>query len=168
MIPLAIPPALTGIGLISVWNHPFSSFIYDSNLMPVLAGLARFTPLAVIIILVQMQRTDKSLIEAARIIQKNRLKTILQIKFPLFLPGIIVTAIVLFILTMSELSATLLIIPPGYQTLSIRIFNFLHYGASAAVAGLCLTVVIITLCTGFIALVIYSLWSKILPSTRIA
>ena len=35
--PLAIPPPLIGIGLITIWNQPLFSGVYGSSLMPVLA-----------------------------------------------------------------------------------------------------------------------------------
>ena len=34
-------------------------------------------------------------------------------------------------------------VPPGRETITIRIFNYLHYGGSEEVAGLCLLIVVL-------------------------
>ena len=62
-------------------------------------------------------------------------------------PGLIVAGMTVFLLTIGELSATLLVLPPGRNTLAVKTYNLLHYGASDAVAGLCLLLVV----TGWLA-----------------
>lgn len=64
--PLAIPPSLIGIGLIAIWNRPLFSGVYGSSLMPVLAGLARFAPLAVMVLAAQFRRIDHSAMSRSR------------------------------------------------------------------------------------------------------
>ena len=39
---------------------------------------------------------------------------------------------------LGELVASILVVPPGVTTLSIRIFGLLHYGIEDQVAGVCL------------------------------
>jgi iron(III) transport system permease protein len=148
--PLAIPPPLIGIGLIAVWNKPLFSGVYGSSLMPVLAGLARFAPLAVMVLAAQFRRIDPLLIDAARILQPGRSQVWKHVWLPMLLPGILAAAGISFALTTGELGATLLVAPPGQSTLTMRIYNFLHYGASDAVAGLCLMMTAITLATGIV------------------
>ena len=41
-----------------------------------------------------------------------------------------------FVLCLGELGSTLLTIPPGMETLSLRIYNLMHYGAHDIVAAL--------------------------------
>jgi hypothetical protein len=38
----------------------------------------------------------------------------------------------------------------------MRIYNYLHFGSSADVAGLCLMMTILTLASGFIAILVFS------------
>ena len=40
-----------------------------------------------------------------------------------------------------DLAASVLVVPPGVTTLSIRIFGLLHYGVEDQVAGICLALV---------------------------
>lgn len=149
--PLAIPPALIGIGLITIWNRSLPFEVYGTSLMPVLAGLARFTPLAVIVLVAQLRNINPLLIDAANILQTSRWQTWRQIWLPMLTPGLLAAAGIVFALTTGELGATLLVAPPGHATLTIRIYNFLHYGASSVVAGLCLMMAVTILIAGVIA-----------------
>jgi len=65
----------------------------------------------------------------------------LEIELPLLLPGIGAGAAVVFLLGLGELGATLLVVPPGSGTLALRIYNYLHYGASDSVAALALCLI---------------------------
>jgi iron(III) transport system permease protein len=48
-----------------------------------------------------------------------------------------------FILSLGELGTTLLVIPPGRETIPIKIYNLMHYGADQLVAALCLILIVI-------------------------
>ena len=167
-VPLAVPASLIGIGLIAVWNSPGWSSLYGSSLMPVLAALARFTPLAAIVLLVQLRRIDPLLVDAARVSQVSPLRSWLQIRLPMLAPGLLAAAAVVFALSLGELGATLIVAPPGQATLTMRIYNYLHYGASSTVAGLCLMMVAAALAAGCLALLVLGAWSRLLgPDPRL-
>ncbi len=160
LLPLAIPPPLVGIGLIALWNKPMVFDIYGTTLMPVLAALVRFTSFAVLVLAVQLKYIDSLLIDAARIIQSHRSKIWLKIWLPMVLPGIMAAAGITLALTIGELGATLLVAPPGQATLTMRIYNFLHYGASSGVAGLCLLMAGIALAAGLVAIGALAWWAR--------
>jgi len=151
VIPLAIPAPLVGAGMVGIFNQPWLTGLYNSAWMPILAGLARFFPLAVLALAAQYQRVDPLLLDAARVFQKNRWRSALWVRLPLMAPGLIAAASLVFALTLGELGATLIVIPPGQNTLSLRIYNYLHYGASDVVARLCLLVLGLTLAGGVAA-----------------
>jgi len=162
LAPLSLPAPLVGIGLIAIWNHPFLTSIYGKPVMPVLATLARFTPFAVVVLLAQLRRVDPALIAAARVFQKNPLQGWLQVHLPLLAPGLLAAASLTFVLSIGELGATLLVVPPGQSTVTIRIYNFLHYGATDTVAGLCLLVTFATLVFGLLAAAALGGWARLL------
>ena len=159
-LPLAIPAPLTGIGLINLWNQAFISQVYNSWMMPVLAALARFTPIAALIMTAQLRRINPRLIEAAEILQPRRIYKSFWIRLPLVGPGLLAGTLLTFILSLGELGATLLVVPAGKSTLTIRIYNFLHYGASETVASLCLAITLLALGFGMIAALILFTWGK--------
>jgi iron(III) transport system permease protein len=160
LLPLAIPAPLVGVGLIALWNRPQVPGIYGSAAMPVLAALARFTPFAAILVMSQMRRIDRRLIEAASV-QAGMVRVWARVRGPLLLPGLLAAAAVTFALTLGELGATLLVVAPGDQTLTIRIYNYLHYGASDAVAGLCLALALTAVAAGVVAVVAIGAWSHL-------
>ncbi|HNT54749.1 MAG TPA: ABC transporter permease subunit [Anaerolineaceae bacterium] len=160
-LPLAVPAPLIGIALIMAINHPPWSLVYASAAMPVLAAVSRFLPFATILMAAQINRTDPLLLDAAQIACANPIRRLVKIQLPLLAPGFLAAAILIFSLTLSELGATLLVIPPGRATLTLRIYNYLHYGASAEVAGLGLMLVGV-LVLAFLLLVLgYSLWLRL-------
>ena len=163
--PLAIPAPLIGIGLISIWNRPLWPGVYGSAMMPILAALARFAPFAAIALLAQMRRVDPLLVDAARVSPVHPLRAWLQVRLPMLAPGLLAAASLVFALSLGELGATLLVAPPGKATLTMRIYNYLHYGASDTVAGLCLMMVAAVLVAGGLALLMLAGWSRLLPET---
>jgi iron(III) transport system permease protein len=160
-VPLAIPAPLIGIGLIALWNRPHLPGVYGSAAMPVLASLARFTPFAAIIVMSQLRRIDPLLIDAARVLGGGGLRPWLRVRLPLLLPGLLAAACVAFALTLGELGATLLVAAPGDQTLTMRIYNYLHFGASDAVAGLCLAMALAAIAAGLLAMLVLTAWSRL-------
>jgi iron(III) transport system permease protein len=88
----------------------------------------------------------------------------------MLVPGLLAAAGIVFALTTGELGATLLVAPPGQATLTIRIYNFLHYGASSVVAGLCLMMAVTILIAGIIAVLALAgrsnLYSKIIARRK--
>lgn len=134
MLPLAIPPPLTGIGLISFWNQGGPG-PYGTVLMPVIAAAGRFIPVAAVILAARLRGIDPLLIDAARVLERNPLRVLYRVRLPLSRPALVIAAAFLFALSMGELGATLLVVPPGSSTLTIRLYNYLHYGATGMVAG---------------------------------
>jgi iron(III) transport system permease protein len=157
LFPLAIPAPLVGIGLVTIFSQRGMGLIYGTLWMPVLANLIRFAPLAFITMSVQLKRMDRGLLDSASVFQKNRIHGFIKIYLPMMLPGIIASFLVVFILTTGELGATLLVSPPGRSTLTMRIYNYMHYGSSQMIAGLCLTMLALSLSIG---LIVYRLFRK--------
>ena len=48
---------------------------------------------------------------------------------------------IVFILAFGELGTTLLVMPPGRETIPIKIYNLMHYGAEDLVAALCIILI---------------------------
>lgn len=163
--PLAIPAPLAGIGVITIWNRPAWIDLYGSSLAPAMATSARFAPFAALIMAAQWRRLDHLLIDAARVHQTSALRTWLQVRLPMLAPGLAAAACVVFALSIGELGATLLVTPAGASTLTMRIYNYLHYGASGTVAGLCLVMTAVALGAVGLALGILGGWNIIGSST---
>ncbi|MCK5669868.1 iron ABC transporter permease [Candidatus Bathyarchaeota archaeon] len=155
-LPLALPSSLVGIGLIIGYNT-WLPVVYGTMIMPVIAVITRFTSLAAIIVYAQKKKMDGLLFDAADLFEVRRNDALRRVKLPLQIRGIAAAALVLFAFSLGELGATLLVVPPGSETLTIRIFNYLHYGGSEEVAGLCLVMVITMMTLSGLAAYAYNL-----------
>ncbi len=144
-LPLAVPAPLVGMGLVSMWNRALPMEVYGTAAMPVLAALSRFVPFSALVMVAQLRRLDPRLLEAARVLRPGWFVTRTRIWLPMVAPGLIAAAAVCFALTIGELGATLIVAPPGRATVTMRVYNLLHYGADEQVAGLCLMIVLVTL-----------------------
>jgi iron(III) transport system permease protein len=127
--------------------------------MPVFASVSRFASFAVIILFVQTRSIDPALFDAARVFSRDTIHTMLHITLPLLAPGLIIASAILGALTLGELGATLIVTPPGFGTLAIKIYNYLHYGAATEVAGLCLLMVTSTLLAG-LCIIAVLIWRR--------
>lgn len=141
-LPLAIPPILLGIGLVKAWNRPVTDWVYSSSFIIVLGYIAHFLPFAIRIIYSNLRQINPVLEEAGALCQQSQLIVVRRIVLPLAANGIFIGFFITFILALGELGTSLLIMPPGLSTLPIKIYNYLHYGALASVASLCLLLLV--------------------------
>ena len=163
LFPLSFPASFVGIGEIALWNSVFSGFLYGTDWIPWLANLARYLPLAVLVMSALAGTLDPQMIETTRLFQRNPLRRLLQIYLPLLTPALFVSFILIFAFSLGELSATMLVLPPGRSTLTLRILNFLHYGSPQTVAGLSLMLVILAILAAGIAFYFWNQWRNLLP-----
>lgn len=148
LLPFAVPATVLGVGLIKLWNRPVTDYIYGTSLMVLIAYVAHFIPFIVRIILADLKRVDVALEEAAFLTTSGWSRVMRRIVAPLCIPGISISFFLGFILCFGDLSTTILILPPGRETVPIKIYNLMHYGAEHMVSALCLIVVTILLTAG--------------------
>lgn len=141
LLPFLLPPALTGIGLIALWSPVRSIDFYGSPAMTVAAELARFTPVSVAVLATWFLRTDPAQVDAAMVTGTSLRRIVCGVLIPLATPGLVVAAGLVFVLSLGEIGANLLVTPAGSATLTMKTYNYLHYGGSQAAAGLCLLLV---------------------------
>jgi iron(III) transport system permease protein len=156
---LAIPSSLTGMGILTLFATT-SIGPMTILFLPVLAGIVRFLPVAVIIISAQVHMIDPVLLDAARFLGDLGSASYRRVVAPMIAPGLFIAAVFLFALTLGELGATLLVAAPGHQTLTMKIYNYLHYGSFSAVAGLSVLMALITTIATLLTLYGISIWIK--------
>ena len=137
-IPFAVPPIVLGIGLIGVWNHPLTTWIYGSSMIIVIGYFAHFVPFAIRSIGSGIKQIHPHLEEMGFISVKGPLRVIRKIVIPLAGPEMVAAFFITFVLCMGELGTTLLVIPPGRGVIPVTIHNYMHYGAEHMTAALCL------------------------------
>jgi iron(III) transport system permease protein len=158
--PLAIPASLIGISMIYLTNQTWLRSEILFNLLPSVAYVMRFSPLAALILVAFMRRNDPLLHETAEVFQASTWRRRVFVELPMLAPGLLAASGLVFALSLGELSATLMIVPPGRATLAMRIYNYLHYGASDVVAGLGLLLVAGVLAAGAGFAILGALWGR--------
>jgi iron(III) transport system permease protein len=146
-IGLAVPAPLWGVWVIAMLNHPADSMLapltmlYDRTLLaPILVQLVRALPITALWLWSQFTSVPQDLLEAARSEGAPWYTQLFRVALPLRLPGLAAAAGIALVLAVSELSATLLVVPPGVTPLSVRIFQQLHQGVDGRVAALALSI----------------------------
>jgi iron(III) transport system permease protein len=97
--------------------------IYQTLVMLIFAYLVRFLPEATGAIRTGLLQISPRLEEAARSLGLSRRRAILRITIPLLQPGIWAGFALVFLSTIKELPATLLLGPTGYTTLATQIWS---------------------------------------------
>ncbi len=135
----AVPSTIIGVGLIALWNRsgPFGA-LYGTDAMLLLAYLARFVPVAALILAATTQTVSVSQEEAAAVSGVGWLRTMRGIVLPQLRVGIAAAWVVAFVLAFGELGASILVAPPGEATLPIRIYTIIANTSSSNVAMLAL------------------------------
>jgi iron(III) transport system permease protein len=144
-LPFAFPATLFGIALISFWNRPMVDFVYTTITILIIAYIGRFIPFAVRIILTGLGQVNPAMYEAGAIFEGSWLKRLFYIDLPLAKRGLLASWILVFVFSMGELGATLLVVPPGTGTVALKIYTLMHYGAGPLVAALALILITINL-----------------------
>lgn len=135
----AVPSTIVGVGLIGLWNRsgPFG-VVYGTDGMYLLAYLARFVPVATLILAASMRYVPLSHEEAAAVSGVGWLRTMWRIVFPQIRLGAIAAWVIAFVLAFGELGVSVLIAPPGEATLPIRVYTLIANTPSSHVAILAL------------------------------
>ncbi len=135
----AVPSTIVGVGLIGLWNRPgVFGTVYGTDAMFVLAYLARFVPVAALILSTAVRYVPISHEEAAAAAGAGWLRTMYRIVLPQLRLALAAAWIVVFVLSFGELGASVLIAPPGESTLPIRIYTIIANTPPAQVAALAL------------------------------
>ena len=135
----AVPSTVVGVALIGLWNRPgVLGGVYGTDAMFILVYLARFTPVAALILAAAVRYVPISHEEAAAAAGAGWLHTMRRIVLPQLQYGLAAAWIVVFVLSFGELGASVLVAPPGESTLPIRIYTIAANAPPAQVAVLAL------------------------------
>ena len=85
----ALPSTVIGIGLISLWNRPWTNFIYATPVIIVLGYLARYTALTSRITVSALAQIPPSMEEAAQVVGAGWLRRLNLIVAPLAKRGLV-------------------------------------------------------------------------------
>jgi iron(III) transport system permease protein len=140
---LALPGTGIGIAYLRAFREPLpymgTALIGMWIVIPIVLGVRRL-PYTVRGTFSSLLIVHKSFEEAAESVGAPKMKTFKDVTLPLIWKGVLVGSLYSFILALQEASATLLLVVPGHEMMTVGIFNFYIGGSinEAAALGLIL------------------------------
>ncbi|MEA2395863.1 MAG: iron(III) transport system permease protein [Solirubrobacteraceae bacterium] len=138
----ALPGIVVALAFILVSVHHVRA-IYQTTLLLLLAYAVLFLPLALVGVRAALLQASPTHEQTARSLGCGPLAVLRRVTLPLIAPGLGAAATLVFLSTVTELTATLLLAPIGTQTLATEVWSntkSLAYGAAAPYAALMVAV----------------------------
>ncbi len=139
----ALPGVVVALSLVLLVNR-FLPFLYATPLIVVMAYVLRHMPQAVRASESALGRLSPVLEEASRSLGRTSLQTLFQVTIPLVLPGLLAGGALVFLTSLKELPATLLLRPAGFDTLAVRVWIWAEEGFYMQAAPAALLVVLVS------------------------
>ena len=117
----ALPGVVVALTLV-FFGARYVPWIYQTRTLLVIGYVILFIPQAVGNIRARLLQISPSLEESARSLGRTPTRVLLEVTFPLLRSGLLTGAALVFLTTMKELPATLLLGPTGFHTLATRIW----------------------------------------------
>jgi iron(III) transport system permease protein len=134
---LAMPGVVVALAISYFSENDASGFLYQSAPLLVLAYAILFFPLALVGVRASITRAPARLEEVASSLGVQRSSVLLRVTLPLVLPGLGAAFCLVFLSAVTELTATLILVPTGVQTLATQFWAYqqnLSYGQAAPFA----------------------------------
>lgn len=119
----AVPGVVIGLALVFLGTRTLPSLYRQGVWLLVFAYVVRFLPQAVGTVRSSVLQVDDKTIEAARTLNAGRIETFRRVTLPAIMPGLVAGAVLVFLTTMKELPATLMLQPIGMDTLVSTIWD---------------------------------------------
>ena len=141
--PVAIPGIVLAVGLFLAYTHP-PLVLYGTLSIIFLAYVTKELPVGYQQIASSLRAVHPELEDASRILGGTRLRALLDITTPLIRNGVIATWIFIFIGSIRELSATILLFTARTKTISVTMFDLRESNDWGPIAVLSITMLVIT------------------------
>jgi iron(III) transport system permease protein len=139
-----VPGALTGIAIAQLAVAPALGEVLQGNMPLIVAHTLRLVPIGTLLLLALLWMEPAALREELQLTGAGWLAVQRLVRLPMHWPGVVAVFGLLLVLALSELSSTILVVAPGTETVILRLYNLMHYGAGDAVAFLALAQAVLT------------------------
>lgn len=141
----ALPSSVMGIGLVALWNRPGMGVIYGTAWLVLVGYVAQYTALTSRTTVAGLSAVPRSLEEAARLAGAGWLRSAALIVAPLARRALLVAWLIAYLFCLRDTGLTMMIYPPGGDTLPVRTFTLMANGDPRMIAALCILMIITTL-----------------------
>ena len=147
MLPLAIAGTVQGIALAATYNKGFV-VLTGTWMILVLAYFIRKAPYSIKTTSALLQQIDPSVEEASINLGVPPIRSFIRVVIPVMLPGIVAGAIIMWVMTLAELSSTIVLYYGPWATMTVEVFQRIgsgDFGPASAYATILILSVLIPL-----------------------
>ncbi|MFK0197786.1 ABC transporter permease [Streptomyces lavendulae] len=148
MLPVAVPSVVVGLAVLVAFSRP-PVLLNGTGSIVVLAHTILVTAFAYQSVSAAIVRLDPAYEQAAASLGARPALVLWRVRLPLLLPSLIAAAGLCFALSMGELSATMMLYPPDWMPLPVRVFTATDrgslFGGSAVAVVLMATTLLVLL-----------------------
>ncbi len=159
-IVLAVPGVVVGLALSYFTERYLGGFMYQKAPMLILAYAVLFFPLALVCVRASVSQAPVTFEEVGRSLGQRRLGVLLRVTLPIIGPGLMAAFCLVFLSGVTELTATLLLVPTGVQTLATQFWAYQQNLAYSQAAPFALVMIAIA----GVPSIILGRWFDRLPS----
>ncbi len=146
LLPNTVPGIVLVVGLILLWNAPWMPVpLYNTYGMVVLTYVVFFLPYTVQYVKANFSQLDDALFQAGQVFGGRPAYIFRRIVLPLIVPGMLAGWMMTFTISVRELVASLMILPPSMETSATYIFAQFEQGKVSL--GMAMAVVSVGLTT---------------------
>ncbi len=134
----ALPGLVIALALVFFASH-WAYFLYQRPQLLVVAYAILFFPLALVAVKASVARAPIGLEDVGRSLGRRPIEVFGRVTLPLVAPGLAAAFSLVFLSAVTELTATLILVPTGVNTLATQFWAYttnLSYGAAAPYAAL--------------------------------
>ncbi|KOU23909.1 ABC transporter permease [Streptomyces sp. WM6372] len=148
MLPVAVPSVVVGLAVLVAFSKP-PLLLNGTSSIVILAHTILVTAFSYQSVSAAIVRLDPAYEQAAASLGARPAYVLWRVKLPLLLPSLTAAAGLCFALSMGELSATMMLYPPDWMPLPVRIFTATDrgslFGGSAVAVVLMATTLLVLL-----------------------
>jgi iron(III) transport system permease protein len=133
-----LPGSVIGIGLISLWNHSYTNFVYTTPLIIILGYIAKYTAISSRVCAATLTQIPPSMEDAAQVSGAGWFSSITTISIPMARHGLLAAWLATYTFLLRDTDVTMLVYPAGHETLAVRIFTMMANGNPNLIAALCI------------------------------
>ena len=158
VVPLGVPGIALGVGILSLWIL-VPGGIYGTLWILLLAYVTAHIPIAMQFVGSALHRIHTDLEDASRISGQTMLGTIRRIDFPLMLPALIGSWLLIYVVILREISLVILLYNPSTVVLAVGLMDVWGSGFYPELAVYSLLLMVL----GLVPVVLFSRFAQLSP-----
>jgi iron(III) transport system permease protein len=138
----SVPGVVIALSLV-FFSVRYAFSLYQTSTLLVLAYALLFFPLALVCVRGSAVQASPRLAEMGRSLGARPVMVFVRVTLPLILPGVLASLCLVFLSSVTELTATLVLVPTGVQTLATQFWAYQTNTAYGAAAPYALTILLL-------------------------